>query len=126
MKNIFLLLVIMITLSFSQFQKSNFFGNWNVVDSYNIEQVSLKDLALHTMVKKKIVEQKSQIIFTADSIMIKQNDIISDKSKVTDLKKINQDSIVFKFDNHTASFKLKNDKNGILTVDKKAVFQIEK
>ncbi|WP_027379926.1 hypothetical protein [Chryseobacterium daeguense] len=126
MRNVFFTVGMLICLSFATIQKSEFLGNWNVVDSYNIEQISMKDVALHKIVKKKIVDQKSQIIFTADSIMIKQNGSISDRSKVKDLKKINKDSIVFKFDDHIASFKLKNHKSGILTVDKKAVFHIEK
>lgn len=126
MKNIFLCSGILICLSFSEFQKNEFLGNWNVIDSYNIEETGVKEIALHSMIKKKITEQRSQIIFTADSIMIKQNDIISDRSKVRDLRKINRDSLVFKFDDHIASFRLKNNRTGILTVDKKAVFHIEK
>lgn len=126
MKNIFLFSGILICLSFSKSQKNEFLGNWKVIDSYNIEEVGLKEIALHSMIKKKIVEQKSRIIFTADSIMIKQNDIISDRSKVRDLRKINRDSLVFKFDDHMASFRLKNNRTGILTVDKKAVFQVER
>ena len=126
MKKIFIFSGILASLSFTEFQKNNFAGNWNIVDSYNIEQVNLKNLALHDVVKKKIVEQKSQIIFSTDNIMIKQNNIITDKSKVKDLKKISNDSIVFKFDDHIASFKLKNEKSGIITVDKKAVFVVEK
>ncbi len=58
--------------------------------------------------------------------MIKQNEVVTDKSKVKDLKKITNDSIVFKFDNHMASFKLKNEKSGVITVDKTAVFVVEK
>ncbi|KQM55233.1 hypothetical protein [Chryseobacterium sp. Leaf201] len=126
MKNIFLCSGILICLSFSEFQKNEFLGNWNIIDSYNIEETGVKEIALHSMIKKKITEQRSQIIFTADSIMIKQNDIISDRSKVRDLRKINRDSLVFKFDDHIASFRLKNNRTGILTVDKKAVFHIEK
>ena len=126
MKNIFLCSGILICLSFSEFQKNEFLGSWNVIDSYNIEETGVKEIALHSMIKKKITEQRSQIIFTADSIMIKQNDIISDRSKVRDLRKINRDSLVFKFDDHIASFRLKNNRTGILTVDKKAVFHIEK
>lgn len=126
MKNIFLFSGILICLSFSKSQKNEFLGNWKVIDSYNIEEVGLKEIALHSMIKKKIVEQKSRIIFTADSIMIKQNDIISDRSKVRDLRKISRDSLVFKFDDHMASFRLKNNRTGILTVDKKAVFQVER
>jgi len=126
MKNIFLCSGILICLSFSEFQKNEFLGSWNVIDSYNIEETGVKEIALHSMIKKKITEQRSQIIFTADSIMIKQNDIISDRSKVRDLRKINRDSLVFKFDDHIASFRLKNNRTGILTVDKKAVFQVEK
>ncbi len=126
MKNIFLCSGILICLSFSEFQKNEFLGSWNIIDSYNIEETGVKEIALHSMIKKKITEQRSQIIFTADSIMIKQNDIISDRSKVRDLRKINRDSLVFKFDDHIASFRLKNNRTGILTVDKKAVFQVEK
>jgi len=126
MKNIFLCSGILICLSFSEFQKNEFLGNWNIIDSYNIEETGVKEIALHSMIKKKITEQRSQIIFTADSIMIKQNDIISDRSKVRDLRRINRDSLVFKFDDHIASFRLKNNRTGILTVDKKAVFHIEK
>jgi|GEM_PF-6234324 len=126
MKNIFLCSGILICLSFSEFQKNEFLGSWNVIDSYNIEETGVKEIALHSMIKKKITEQRSQIIFTADSIMIKQNDIISDRSKVRDLRRINRDSLVFKFDDHIASFRLKNNRTGILTVDKKAVFHIEK
>lgn len=126
MKNIFLFSGILICLSFSEFQKNEFLGSWNIIDSYNIEETGVKEIALHSMIKKKITEQRSQIIFTADSIMIKQNDIISDRSKVRDLRKINRDSLVFKFDDHIASFRLKNNRTGILTVDKKAVFQVEK
>lgn len=126
MKNIFLFSGILICLSFSEFQKNEFLGSWNVIDSYNIEETGVKEIALHSMIKKKITEQRSQIIFTADSIMIKQNDIISDRSKVRDLRRINRDSLVFKFDDHIASFRLKNNRTGILTVDKKAVFHIEK
>lgn len=126
MKKIFIFSGILVSLSFTEFQKNNFIGNWNIVDSYNIEEVNLKNLALHDVVKKKIVEQKSQIIFSTDNIMIKQNNSITDKSKIKDLKKISNDSIVFKFDDHIASFKLKNEKSGIITVDKKAVFVVEK
>lgn len=126
MKNIFLFSGILICLSFSSFQKNEFLGNWKVIDSYNIEEAGLKEIALHSMIKKKIVEQKSRIIFTADSIMIEQNDIISDRSKVRDLRKINRDSLVFKFDDHMASFRLKNNRTGVLTIDKKTVFQVER
>lgn len=126
MKKYFILSTVLIGLSFTEFQKNNFNGNWNIVDSYNVEDINLKNLALHEMVKKKIVEQKSQIIFSNEDIMIKQNDVITDKSKIKDLKKITNDSIVFKFDNHVASFKLKNEKSGIITVDKTAVFVVEK
>ncbi|MDQ1161072.1 hypothetical protein QE422_001440 [Chryseobacterium sp. SORGH_AS 447] len=126
MKKYLIMSTVLIGLSFTEFQKNNFNGNWNVVDSYNIEQINLKNLALHEMVKKKIVEQKSQIIFSDQDIMIKQNDVVTDKSTVKDLKKITNDSIVFKFDNHVASFKLKSEKSGIITVDKTAVFVVEK
>lgn len=126
MKKYFILSTVLIGLSFTEFQKNNFNGNWNIVDSYNVEDINLKNLALHEMVKKKIVEQKSQIIFSNEDIMIKQNDVITDKSKIKDLKKITNDSIVFKFDNHVASFKLKSEKSGIITVDRTAVFVVEK
>lgn len=96
-----------------------------MVDSYNIEQINLKNVALRAMVKKKIAEQKSQIIFSDQDIMIKQNEVVTDKSKIKDLKKITNDSIVFKFDAHIASFKLKNEKSGVITVDKTAVFLVE-
>jgi len=97
-----------------------------VVDSYNKDQINFQNPALREMVKKKIAEQKSRIIFSDQEIMIKQNDVVTDKNKVKDLKKITSDSIVFKFDDHTASFKLKNEKSGIITVDKTAVFLVEK
>jgi hypothetical protein len=126
MKKYIILSAVFICFSFTEFQKNNFTGSWNVVDSYNIEQINFKNLALHEMVKKKIVEQKSQIIFSDENIMIKQNEVVTDKSKIKDLKKITSDSIVFKFDDHIASFKLKNDKSGIITVDKTAVFLVEK
>lgn len=126
MKKYFILSTVLIGLSFTEFQKNNFNGNWNIVDSYNVEDINLKNLALHEMVKKKIVEQKSEIILSDQDIMIKQNDAVTDKSKVKDLKKITNDSIVFKFDNHVTSFKLKSEKSGVITVDKTAVFVVEK
>ncbi|SMP35656.1 hypothetical protein [Chryseobacterium profundimaris] len=126
MKYFLVFLGILACISFNIYQKNSFFGNWNVVDSYNLQQISLRDIALRKAVKKKIVEQKSQIIFTSDSIMIKQNDIISDKNKVSNIKKIKSDSITFDFDEHKASLKLNSDNSGILTVDKLTVFIIEK
>ncbi|WP_294286824.1 hypothetical protein [uncultured Chryseobacterium sp.] len=126
MKKYFILPAVLIGLSFTYFQKNNFSGTWNVVDSYRIEPINLQNPALRELVKKKIVEQKSQIILSDQDIMIKQNEVVTDKSKVKDLKKITNDSIVFKFDNHMASFKLKNEKSGVITVDKTAVFVVEK
>jgi len=126
MKKYVILSGILIGLSFTEFQKNNFNGTWNVVDSYNKDQINFQNPALREMVKKKIAEQKSRIIFSDQEIMIKQNDVVTDKNKVKDLKKITSDSIVFKFDDHTASFKLKNEKSGIITVDKTAVFLVEK
>ncbi len=63
MKKYVLLSGILICLSFTEFQKNNFTGNWNVVDSYNVEQINLKNPALHEMVKKKIVEKKARLFF---------------------------------------------------------------
>lgn len=126
MKKYFILPAVLIGLSFTYFQKNNFSGTWNVVDSYRIEPINLQNPALRELVKKKIVEQKSRIIFSDGEIMIQQNDVVADKSKVKDLKKITSDSIVFKFDDHTASFKLKNEKSGMITVDKTVVFMVEK
>lgn len=126
MKKYVLLSAVLIGLSFTDLQKNNFTGSWNVVDSYTIEQINLQNPAMREMIKKKIVEQKSRIIFSNEEIMIKQNDVVTDKNKVRDLKKITNDSIVFKFDDHIASFKLKNEKSGVITVDKAAVFVVEK
>lgn len=97
-----------------------------MVDSYNKDQINFQNPAMRTMVKKKIIEQKSRIIFSDEEIMIKQNDVVTAKSKIKDLKKISNDSIVFKFDDHIASFKLNNEKSGVITVDKTAVFLVEK
>lgn len=126
MKKFVILAAVLIGLSFTEFQKNNFTGSWNVIDSYHKDQINFQNPAMREMVKKKIVEQKSRIIFSDEEIMIKQNEVVTDKSKIKDLKKITSDSIVFKFDDHTASFKLKNDKSGIITVDKTAVFLVEK
>lgn len=126
MKKYIILSAVLIVLSFTKFQKNNFTGTWNVMDSYQKDQISFQNPALREMVKKKIVEQKSRIIFWDEEIMIKQNEVVTDKSKIKDLKKISNDSIVFKFDDHIASFKLKNEKSGVITVDKTAVFVVEK
>lgn len=126
MKKYVILSGVLMGLSFTEFQKNNFNGTWNVVDSYNKDQINFQNPAMREMVKKKIVEQKSRIIFSDEEIMIKQNDVVTDKSKIKDLKKISNDSIVFKFDDHIASFKLKNEKSGVITVDKTAVFLVEK
>lgn len=125
MKILFLILLA-VFLSSGTLQKNEFLGTWNVGDSYNSEDMSLKDVAMHSMIKKKIIEQQSQIIFTTDSIMIKQNGAVSDRSRIRNLKKISKDSLTFQFDNHSGSFKLKTNKQGILIVDKKTVFQLEK
>jgi hypothetical protein len=126
MKKYVILSGVLMGLSFTEFQKNNFNGTWNVVDSYNKDQINFQNPAMREMVKKKIVEQKSRIIFSDEEIMIKQNDVVTDKSKIKDLKKISNDSIVFKFDDHIASFKLNNEKSGVVTVDKTAVFLVEK
>lgn len=80
MKKYAILSGVLMSLSFNYLHKNNFNGTWNVVDSYNKDQINFQNPAMRTMVKKKIIEQKSRIIFSDEEIMIKQNDVVTAKS----------------------------------------------
>ncbi|AKK71780.1 hypothetical protein OK18_03220 [Chryseobacterium gallinarum] len=127
MKKISYLLIPVICLSFMKQTNDQFLGNWKVDDIINLSDKSeFKELALHQLVKEKIREENIHIVVRPDSIIMYKKGIATEKAKLFFTPTAKKDSVFIRFDNHTGSITLKGKDHGVLTLENKTQFFLQK